>query len=93
MRKGRILLYVLIPILLIVGGWGIFNSVIRPRHYQLLFPYSIFHSAGLAVTETRMGRDGRLQIRTWTDKDGGKHERAEIHIENAYFGDNGKKEV
>ena len=63
MRKGRILLYVLIPILLLVGGWGIFNSMIRPRHYQLLFPYSIFHSADLAVTETRLGCDGRLQIR------------------------------
>ena len=62
MRKGRIFLYILIPILLISGGWVLFNSVIRPGHYQLLFPYSIFHARGLAVTDTRVGADGRLQI-------------------------------
>lgn len=63
MRKGRILLYVLIPILLLTGGWVLFNSRIRPHHYQLLFPYSIFHAADLALTETRSGADGRLRIR------------------------------
>ncbi len=63
MRKGRIFLYILIPILLVSGGWVLFNSMIRPGHFQLLYPYSIFHSAGLAVTETRVGADGRLQVR------------------------------
>ena len=63
MRKGRIFLYIMIPILLISGGWVLFNSMIRPRHLQLLFPYSIFHSSGLVPTETRIGNDGRLQVR------------------------------
>ena len=31
--------------------------------------------------------EGRLQIRDWTDKDGGKRRSAEIVAENVYFGD------
>ena len=30
---------------------------------------------------------GRLQIRTWTDKDGNKRRSAEVVAENVYFGD------
>ena len=30
---------------------------------------------------------GRLQIRNWTDKDGGKRSSAEVVAENVYFGD------
>ena len=30
---------------------------------------------------------GRLQIRNWTDKDGGKRRTAEIIADNVYFGD------
>ena len=30
--------------------------------------------------------DGRLQMRSWKDKDGGRHEHAEILVENAYYG-------
>ena len=30
---------------------------------------------------------GRLQIRDWTDKDGGKRRSAEVVAENVYFGD------
>ena len=30
---------------------------------------------------------GRLQIRSWTDKDGNKRKNAEIVADNAYFGD------
>lgn len=30
---------------------------------------------------------GRLQIRTWTDKDGNKRKTAEIVADNVYFGD------
>ena len=33
---------------------------------------------------------GRLQIRNWTDKDGGKRRTAEIVAENCYFGDSKK---
>lgn len=34
---------------------------------------------------------GRLQIRTWTDKDGNKRKAAEIVAENVYFGESKKK--
>lgn len=30
---------------------------------------------------------GRLQIRSWNDKDGNKRKSAEIVVDNAYFGD------
>ncbi len=33
---------------------------------------------------------GRLQIRTWTDKDGNKRRTAEIVADNVYFGDSKK---
>jgi single-strand DNA-binding protein len=35
---------------------------------------------------------GRLQIRSWTDKDGNKRRTAEVVADNVYFGDSGKKE-
>ena len=31
--------------------------------------------------------EGRLQIRVWTDKDGGKRRSAEVVADNVYFGD------
>ena len=31
--------------------------------------------------------EGRLQMRDWTDKDGGKRRSAEVVAENVYFGD------
>ena len=33
---------------------------------------------------------GRLQIRSWTDKDGNKRKTAEVIAENVYFGDSKK---
>ena len=33
---------------------------------------------------------GRLQIRSWTDKDGNKRRSAEIVADNVYFGDSKK---
>jgi single-strand DNA-binding protein len=36
--------------------------------------------------------EGRLQMHSWTDRDGGRHEKAEILAENVYFGDSRKKE-
>ena len=30
---------------------------------------------------------GRLQIRDWTDRDGGKRRSAEVVVDNMYFGD------
>lgn len=35
---------------------------------------------------------GRLQIRSWVDKDGNKHKTAEIVADNVYFGESKKKE-
>ena len=62
MRNRRLILYIIIPILLISGGWVLFNSLIRPHHYQLLFPYSVFRFREIALTETRLGKDDRVQI-------------------------------
>ena len=31
--------------------------------------------------------EGRLQIRDWTDKDGGKRRSAQVVVDNVYFGD------
>lgn len=36
---------------------------------------------------------GRLQIRNWTDKEGGKRRSAEVVAENVYFGDSKPKET
>ena len=39
-------------------------------------------------TKGRMAAvEGRLQIRDWTDKDGGKRRSAEVVADNVYFGD------
>ena len=35
---------------------------------------------------------GRLQIRTWTDKDGNKRRNAEVVADSVYFGDSKKSE-
>ena len=35
---------------------------------------------------------GRLQIRSWTDKDGNKRRSAEVVADNVYFGDSKKPE-
>ena len=45
-----------------------------------------FHKGSMIIME------GRLQMRSWTDRDGGRHEKAEILAENVYFGDSRKKE-
>ena len=43
---------------------------------------------GKYFTKGRMAVvEGRLQIRDWTDRDGGKRRSAEIVAENVYFGD------
>ena len=36
--------------------------------------------------------DGRLQMRSWSDKNGSWHEHAEIQADNVYFGDTSKRE-
>ena len=63
MRVVRKFILAAISILLILSGWIVFNTKIRPLHYQLLFPYSMFHGRELVLTETRLGEDQRLQIR------------------------------
>lgn len=36
--------------------------------------------------------EGRLQIREWTDRDGGKRRSAEVQADNVYFCDSRRKE-
>ena len=44
-------------------------------------------------TKGRMAAvEGRLQIRDWTDKEGGKRRSAEVIADNVYFGDSKPKE-
>ena len=45
------------------------------------FGSKYFTKGRMAVVE------GRLQIRDWTDKDGGKRRSAEVVADNVYFGD------
>lgn len=46
---------------------------------------------GKYFTKGRMAVvQGRLQIRTWTDKDGNKRKAAEVVADNVYFGDSNK---
>ena len=45
------------------------------------FVSKYFSKGRIAVVE------GRLQIRDWTDKDGGKRRSAEVVADNVYFGD------
>lgn len=48
------------------------------------FVNKFFSKGRMAVVE------GRLQIREWTDRDGGKRRAAEVICENVYFGDSKK---
>lgn len=49
--------------------------------------------AGKYLTKGRMVVvSGRLQIRGWTDKDGGKRRSAEVVADNIYFGDSKSKD-
>ena len=43
-----------------------------------------FHKGSMAVVS------GRLQIRSWTDKEGNKRRTAEVVADNVYFGDSKK---
>lgn len=45
------------------------------------FVSKFFTKGRMAVVE------GRLQVRDWTDKDGGKRRSAEVIADNVYFGD------
>ena len=45
------------------------------------FVQQYFHKGQMAVVE------GRLQIRDWTDKEGGKRRSAEVIADRVYFGD------
>lgn len=50
------------------------------------FVSKYFTKGRMAVVE------GRLQIRDWTDKEGGKRRSAEVIADNVYFGDSKPKE-
>lgn len=49
------------------------------------FVASYFSKGRMAVVS------GRLQIREWTDRDGGKRKTAEVVADNVYFGDSKKE--
>ena len=49
------------------------------------FVSKYFSKGRMAVVE------GRLQMRDWTDKDGGKRRSAEVVADNVYFGDSKKE--
>ena len=50
------------------------------------FVEKYFHKGSMAVAS------GRLQIRSWTDKDGNKRRSAEVLADNVYFGESKKSE-
>ena len=50
------------------------------------FVSKYFSKGRMAVVE------GRLQIRDWTDKDGGKRRSAEVVADNVYFADSKRSE-
>ena len=50
------------------------------------FVSKYFGKGRMAVVE------GRLQIRDWTDKEGGKRRSAEVVADNIYFGDSKKQD-
>ena len=50
------------------------------------FVSKYFTKGRMAVVE------GRLQLRDWTDKDGGKRRSAEVVAEHVYFGDSKRSE-
>ena len=51
------------------------------------FVSKYFTKGRMAVVE------GRLQIRDWTDRDGGKRRSAEVVADNVYFGDSKKADA
>ena len=53
---------------------------------QAEFVSKYFTKGRMAVVE------GRLQIRDWTDKEGGKRRSAEVIADNVYFGDSKPKD-
>ena len=50
------------------------------------FVCQYFTKGRMAVVE------GRLQIRDWTDRDGGKRRNAEVVVDNIYFGESKRRE-
>ena len=60
-----------------------FIDVVAWRH-SAEFVSKFFTKGKLAVVS------GRLQLRSWTDKDGNKRRTAEVVADNVYFGDSKK---
>lgn len=50
------------------------------------FVHKYFGKGSMAIAS------GRLQIRSWTDKDGNKRRSAEVHADNVYFGESKKSD-
>lgn len=64
MTRGKrvILILSFIAILILSSGWFVFSKYIRPNHYQLLRPYTLFFGKRLVNTESRVSENDRLQI-------------------------------
>ena len=62
-----------------------FIDVVAWRH-TATFVHKHFAKGRMAVVS------GRLQMRDWTDKDGGKRRNAEVVADNVYFGDSKREE-
>ena len=61
-----------------------FIDIVAWRHTGE-FAANYFAKGSMAVVE------GRLQIRDWTDREGGRRRTAEVVASNIYFGDSAKK--
>lgn len=61
-----------------------FIDIVAWRHTGE-FAANYFTKGSMAVVE------GRLQIRDWTDREGGRRRTAEVVASNIYFGDSAKK--
>lgn len=62
-----------------------FIDIVAWRH-TATFVHKYFTKGRVAVVS------GRLQMRDWTDKDGGKRRNAEVVADNVYFGDSKREE-
>ena len=61
-----------------------FDIVAWDRTAEFVCRY--FQKGSMAVVS------GRLQIRDWTDREGGKHRSAEVVVDNIYFGESKRRE-
>ncbi len=62
MRKRPLIVLFVVILAGVAAGWTVFSKWIRPNHYQLLRPYTVWGGAKLVPTQYRLGENGSLQI-------------------------------